>query len=224
MSRSEYPLCLLKGHLYIQVEGELWLIDTGAPGSFGTPGHVELDDKQFEVPLELENLSASSLCDFVGVECAGLLGMEILGQFDIGFELPGNKLIVSRDELSFNGAGERLMEIHGLPIAQVRVGGSMHSMFFDTGAQFSYLNHAKVETYPHLGRVEDFHPEIGMFWADMFLIPCKFGTLEFKMNVGRPPDRIRQVLEACGVPGVFGNEALRQRAWWYSSRRGVLVS
>jgi hypothetical protein len=73
------PLIFRDGHLFVEMEGNWWLFDTGAPTSFGNARNLTIAGKQFALSSSYMGLSATTLSQFVGVECLGLLGADILG-------------------------------------------------------------------------------------------------------------------------------------------------
>ena len=80
------PLELRDGHVYVELGGELWLLDTGAPTSFGTLRSLSIAGEQFKLGTSYLGLTATTLSQFVGVPCAGLLGADVLGRFDHIFD------------------------------------------------------------------------------------------------------------------------------------------
>ena len=93
------PIKYIKGHIFVQIDGELWLIDTGSPGSFGASGSLVIGDERVALDISYNNLAAETLSQFVGVPCVGLLGMDILGRFDLVFDVADGKLTISTENL-----------------------------------------------------------------------------------------------------------------------------
>ena len=58
----QISLQLDKGHLFLNLDGSLWLYDTGTPTSFGDSGQT-LEGKEFQPPSDYMGLSASTLSD-----------------------------------------------------------------------------------------------------------------------------------------------------------------
>ena len=110
------PLQLRDGHLFVELNGELWLLDTGAPTSFGTANSLSFAGGQFRLGSSYLGLNTGTLSRFVGVQCVGLLGADILGRFDIIFDIPQSTIGFSIDELSLPGQPVRLDEFMGIPI------------------------------------------------------------------------------------------------------------
>ena len=81
-------LQLRDGHLFVELNNGLYLLDTGAPSSFGTTSRLSIADETFDLQNNYLGLSATTLSQLVGVRCEGLLGADILGRFDHLFDVP----------------------------------------------------------------------------------------------------------------------------------------
>src|SRR5262249_22933160 len=127
------PLRTQDGHLFVEVGGAPWLLDTGAPASFGDARVLLLADKQFRIAGNYLGLTAAALSDFVGVPCRGLLGADFLGSFDLVLDAPSAVVAVSTDELTHGGQPVSLDQVMGIPVVSVQIRGNTHRMFFDTG-------------------------------------------------------------------------------------------
>jgi hypothetical protein len=223
------PLALTTGHLFVTLPDGRWLLDTGAPGSFGATGTCTFAGEQFTIPTDDFGLDVPSLSAFVGVPCAGLLGADVLGRFDHVIDVPRGTLTVSTGELSHVGQVVPTESFMGIPIVTARVGDDDHRMFFDTGAQLSYLQPAPdapgggLARFPAAGRVSDFYPGFGPFETDTHQVPVLFGGATFTLRVGTLPELLGMTLLMAGTTGIVGNELLRERAVGYFPRRGVLV-
>src|SRR5262249_40973573 len=97
------PLRTEGGHLFVEVNDGPWLLDTGAPLSFGDARVLRLAGKQFRIAGNHLGLTATTLSNFVGVPCQGLLGADVLGSFDILLDTPSATVAVSTDELTHVG-------------------------------------------------------------------------------------------------------------------------
>ena len=146
------------GHLFIELSGELWVFDTGAPNSFGRSPDLTIAGEQFNLSASYLGLDADLLSQFVGVTCAGLLGADVLGRFDHIVDIPSGALTISTDELNHGGQLVHLDEFMGLPIVTARIGDQDYRTFFDTGAQVSYFQDDLLATFPPAGVVSDFYP------------------------------------------------------------------
>ncbi len=219
----ELPLRSIEGHLFVELEGKPWLLDTGSPVSFGEGDRVVLAGREF--PLEEEGflgLTVSSLAEFTGVACAGLLGGDVLGEFDHLVDVPGGRHVVSAEELDAPGTDLPLDEMMGVPIVPVTVAGRECGAFFDTGAQLSYWQGDGLESFPAQGSVEDFYPGVGRFTTETYRVEFRLGGLPFSLRCGRLPGLLGATLLVAGVEAIVGNEVLRDRPVAWFPRRGIL--
>lgn len=217
------PLKLQDGHLFLELGGELWLLDTGAPTSFGTSRSLSIAGEQFSLGTSYLGLTAATLSQFVGVPCVGLLGADVLGRFDHIFDTAGGILAVSTAELSHSGASVRLDEFMGIPIVTARVGSSDYRMFFDTGAQISYFQDDSLTEFPSAGSVTDFYPGVGQFQTDTHEVPVSLGSVAFTLRCGTLPGLLGMTLMMADTEGIVGNAILSNRTVGYFPRRRMMV-
>ncbi len=217
------PLHFRDGHLFVELDGELWLVDTGAPTSFGTASSLSFAGVPFELSASSVGLTAATLSELVGVQCAGLLGGEILGRFDFIFDAARGQLTVSTEELAHPGQRVHLNWMMGIPIVGVRIRGNDSKMFFDTGAQLSYFEDDSIASFPAAGVVSDFYPGAGRFETATHAVPVTVGGVAFTLRCGRLPGMLSSALMMAGVTGIIGNEILASRTVGYFPRRSVMT-
>jgi len=217
------PLELRDGHVFVEIGGELWLVDTGATSSFGTSGNVSIAGEQFNLGSGCLGLTAETLSQFVGVPCAGLLGADVLGRFDHIFDAAGGQLSLSTAELSHRGQSVRLDDFMGIPIVTARVGGNDYRMFFDTGAQISYFQDDSLRDFPSAGSFADFYPGFGQFETDTHEVPLSLGEIAFTLRCGTLPEVLGVTLMKAGTEGIVGNSILADRTVGYFPRRRLMV-
>jgi hypothetical protein len=217
------PLQLRDGHVFIELGGELWLLDTGAPTSFGSSRSLTIAGEQFSVGTNYLGLTATTLSQFVGVACVGLLGADVLARFDHIFDTAGGSLTLSTAELSHSGQSVSLDEFMGIPIVTARVGGSDYRMFFDTGAQIFYFQDDSLTEFPSAGSVTDFYPGVGQFETDTHEVPVLLGSVALTLRCGTLPGLLGMTLMMADTEGIVGNAILRNRPVGYFPRRHALV-
>jgi len=218
-----FPLQLRDGHIFVELGGELWLLDTGAPTSFGTSRSLVIAGEEFSLGMSYLGLTADTLSKFVGVPCVGLLGADVLGRFDHILDTSGAWLTVSTAELPHSGHSVRLDEFMGIPIVTARIGDSDYRLFFDTGAQISYFEDDSLTTFPSAGRATDFYPGAGQFQTDTHEVPVSLGGIVFTLRCGRLPGLLGMTLAMAGTVGIIGNAILDNRRVGYFPRRRVMV-
>jgi hypothetical protein len=220
---NTFPLQLRDGHLFIELNGELWLLDTGAPNSFGTSRNLSLAGEQFNLGSNYLGLTAATLSGFVGVQCVGLLGADVLGRFDIIFDVPNETITLSTEELSLPGQSVLLNEFMGIPILTAQIRGRDFRMFFDTGAQISYLQDDLLVEFPAAGQVSDFYPGVGKFQTETHTVDVRVGTSSFSVRCGSLPGLLGMTLMMADTQGILGNQIFPGGKVGYFPRRKRLV-
>jgi hypothetical protein len=216
------PLIFNHGHLFVELEGHLWLFDTGAPTSFGAADSLLMGNEQFSLSSNYFGLTAETLSQYVGVECSGLLGADVLGRFDHILDTTGGRLTISTTELSHDGQRVNLDEFMGIPIVTTRIGGSDYRMFFDTGAQISYFQEESLTDFPQAGSVTDFYPGVGQFQTDTHEVPITLGDISFLLRCGCLPGLLGATLMMADTQGIIGNQVLIDRVVGFFPRRCIL--
>jgi hypothetical protein len=217
------PLQLRDGHVFVEIAGELWLLDTGAPAGFGASPTVTIAGERFELNADYLGLTPESLSEFIGVPCVGLLGADVLGRFDHIIDTAAGKLTLSTAELSHTGQPVRLDEFMGIPIVTAQIGGRAYGMFFDTGAQISYLQSDALKDFPAAGSVTDFYPGVGEFETDTHDVQVSLERVPFTLRCGTLPGLLGMSLSMAGTEGIVGNAILEKRTVGYFPRRGVMM-
>jgi hypothetical protein len=217
------PLQLRDGHLFIDLGGQLWLLDTGAPTSLGASRSLAIAGERFELDADYLGLTPESLSEFIGVPYVGLLGADVLGRFDHIIDTAAGKLTLSTAELSHTGQPVRLDEFMGIPIVTAQIGGRAYGMFFDTGAQISYLQSDALKDFPAAGSVTDFYPGVGEFETDTHDVQVSLERVPFTLRCGTLPGLLGMSLLVSGTDGIVSNAILSDRTVGYFPRRGVMV-
>ncbi len=55
---SHFPLHFRESYLFLEATGRLWLLDTGAPASFGSSATLSLTDQRFDLGRTYLDLTA----------------------------------------------------------------------------------------------------------------------------------------------------------------------
>lgn len=216
-------LILENGHPFITLPEGTFLLDTGAPTSFGRVSPILLDGQSFGLPPNYMGLTAQVLSTYVGRETVGILGADILNQFDVLIDLPNSRVCFSSVPLECDGEILQMDFCMGVPILESTVYGNPVKMFFDTGAQISYLQDDCLSSFPAEGSMTDFYPGIGQFSTDTFRAPIRLGRLDCQLRCGQLPPLLGMSLMLAGTRGIIGNEILRDRCAGYFPRRRRLV-
>lgn len=220
---NRLPLQLQNNHVFITLDDALWLLDTGAPTSFGSMRRLTLAGEHFDINSNYLTLTAEDLSRFIDVPCKGLLGADVLSRFDHIFDIVAGNLTISTTELVHNGQELHIDEFMGIPIVTAHVEDSDYRMFFDTGAQISYFQHDSLIQFPPAGELTDFYPGIGRFQTDTYQVPMSLGNVSFTLRCGLLPSLLGATLMLPSVKGIIGNSILHDRIVGYFPRRHKLI-
>ena len=96
-------------------------------------------------------------------------------------------------------------------------------MFFDTGAQVSYLRADQLAGFPDAGPLRDFYHGFGEFETETRTVECVIAGVGCRLRCGQLPPLLAASLGLAGTAGIIGNELLEGRAVGYFPRRRILV-
>jgi hypothetical protein len=219
---TTFPLILKQGHLFLEIDGHLWLFDTGAPTSFGL-GNLALEGLEFRLSPSYMGLTIAQLAQFTGVDCRGLVGADVLGKFDHLIDVPSGTVAISKTSLDHIGVSLPLTDFMGIPILTARIAGNDYRMFLDTGAQISYFQEDSIADFPSAGTITDFLPGAGQFQTDTHQVPMSLGGVSITLRCGTLPGLLGGALMMAGVSGIVGNQLCVGRVTGYFPRRRALV-
>jgi hypothetical protein len=214
-----YPLTVHAGHLLMEVDGRRYLVDTGSPWSLGR-APVRLAGREFAMQSsDLMGHTCEALAGMVGTPFAGLLGTDILGEFDLEVSLRDGTLTLSEGLLEMPD-GLPVELVQGVPLLECEVAGKPVRMFFDTGAPLSYLGEETVQGCAALGEAEDFHPLLGRFRVPTFSVPVTAWAQSMTVRAGQMPMVLEMALSLGGADGILGTEVLEHGVLRLSQRQG----
>jgi hypothetical protein len=216
-------LSIIENHLYVKLFGEDWLIDTGAPTSFGELDSIVINDKSFKLESDYLGLDAEQLSALTRHKIFGLIGVDILNEFDVVMDVSKEKIVFSNKEITMNGGILEMHKFMGIPIIKAGIDGADKNLFFDTGAQISYCHDQDLKDYQAIDMMEDFYPGFGEFKTNVYLVNMTLGNEEFSIRCGVLPSMLAMSLSMGGTEGILGNEFLKNKVVGYFPKKGQLV-
>lgn len=223
MATCTHRLVFRNNHLYVEIEGALWVYDTGADSSFGNRSTGLLGPKEDIADLYAGQFSAADISGFLGETVAGIIGADIINRYDHIIDLKTSRLTVSDSDLTSEGYVQPLELFMGVPMLMANIGGATHSLFFDTGAQISYFQGTPPADAIDAEDLEDFFPMVGAFRTQTKHIKVGLNGLSHNLRCGKLPGMMGTALSMAGVSGILGNEVMRQRMTAFYPRRQQLV-
>jgi hypothetical protein len=222
MATVTHPLVFRNNHLFVQIDGALWVYDTGADSSFGVRPVSLLGPAQ-NISADYAGFTAADISGFLGESVEGVIGADLINPFDHLIDLRTNTLTVSDEELCCDGHVQPLDFFMGVPMLAAQVGGARCKLFFDTGAQISYYQGAPPMGAEHVGQLRDFFPTVGEFTTETYRFPIGLNGFSPMVRCGKLPGLMGMSLGMAGVSGILGNELMRDRITGYFPRRKSLI-
>jgi len=220
-------------HLFFIVDGDRWLVDTGSPISIGNTGSIVIAGERLALTSEAFSMNTEDLSRNVGVDIAGLLGMDFLGRLYFRIDPAHGTVGISADGSEWNrslahgafhwATGGKEIEGNtsrwsahsvdvdltiGIPTFSATVGRETTVLIFDTGAPLSYWQSPRRVLFPEEPDYDDFHPTLGRFTTTVHRVPVQIGQWEKDIELGRLPEPLGSRIEWSGASGILGLDTL----------------
>ena len=222
MATVTHPLVFRNNHLFVQIDGALWVYDTGADSSFGIHP-VSLIGPVREISTDYAGFTAADISGFLGETVVGIIGADLINPFDHIIDLRTNTLTVSDEQLTCDGHVQKLDFFMGVPMLEAQIGGTRCKLFFDTGAQLSYRIGQKPEGHVPCTPADDFWLPGGEFKTETYHAQVTLSGFSSSARFGVPPPKLVQTLNDRAVSGIIGNELMIGRLTGYFPRRRILI-
>ena len=218
-----YKIHNIKEHLVLDADQGLWILDTGAPTSFGSPDTLEINEKTYEIESNYMGFDNTKLSEALGESVEGLIGGDILNRYDSYWDLSTNRISFSFESMEGEGIPIPLEFFMGVPTLKVVLRGVSYNWFFDTGAVVSYVIEQLDEWDTPVGQYDDFYPGYGNFSTEIFEDEITLETLNLKVKCGVLPNLLGMSLGVGGCTGILSLGAINKRSFLYAPRRKKLV-
>ena len=213
----------LDGHIIVEINHFDYIVDTGSPVSFGRGGSIFINGQSFLLNHSAMNLTPDSISKLSGLRIDGVIGMDILSKFDIQFSL--DEILFSNTAIHHSDLAIVLPVIDTamiVPIISLTIAGEYRRLFFDTGAKLSYLSNDLLSGVP-MGQRQDFHPSIGRYTTNVYMIDVGIQTNVESLTFGSLPPSLTILLEMGQAAGVVGTELLNKYTITLSNSTQTLV-
>lgn len=183
---TKLNLRLVKGHLIVEVDGQVALIDTGSPVTIGRTRSLKLGSVRYPtLPNQGIGFGTS---DFLGYladwlqlpQLDYLIGTDVLRNYRVRVDVPGGKLSLL-ESTTEPGTALELVGGHAYPQVDTGVGNAQRQALFDTGAWLSYVPQDLVRDLAPLDSVTDFLPGYGEFTTPVYMVPVRVGDSETRV-------------------------------------------
>jgi Ca-activated chloride channel family protein len=202
------------GHIVIEADGKMILVDTGAPVSVGRPDHIRFLGKEFPLIPTFQNVvNMDLLSQKVGVHLDVLMGTDILRRCYFILDSQRQIATFSFNPLDWNVHHRIPLQnfLMGVPITRAMINGTPLDMFVDTGAVRCYIPKELVDGCPKVGKVTDFFPGGADFETPVFEVPFDLAGEKMNLECGVAlPALLEHGLDAAGVRGILGMGLVRK--------------
>ncbi len=212
---KQYDLRISRGHLIIELEDGLYIIDTGSPFSIGLGESIQIADNNYSSnAIMREFVNLPNMKEFIGVELSGLIGCDILMDFCCIFDLKNLKLRLSKDKFvdkEENFIITELKNFQNTPYINIKIGGKNVNSFIDTGATISYFRKTFLRNCTSIRNEMDTHPLIGSFETNIFNYQIQIESQDFAIEVGTLPQKLDSMFDMIDADAVIGYELIKEK-------------
>lgn len=217
-----YPLRDHGGHLVAEVAGRQLLIDTGAPLSVG-PVDVDIAGRTPALNRSFIGITAEDVSREIGTRIDALIGMNVLADYDVRFDVPAKQFVMTQARLALGAAALPITLSGWVPRITALFGARRGvRLLFDTGASLSYLRRTLVGGFAVRRTAEDFYPGFGHFTTPVYRVPFVIGAASCALDFGVLPELLELGLLAGGADGILGSQVLSERVAVLAPRRRLL--
>lgn len=225
---STATLSLQNQHLFVDLPEGRTLVDTGAPFSASTTGRLTYRGETHPVTAGgYMGFTFPKLSQAIGLEVHGLLGMELLKQSTLLFDVQSRTLTMGA-ALTAGLTTHRytVAPMSDLPVFEVTINQQLARVIFDTGAQFGYIVGERfTRGHDSVGPIQDFSPMFGdLNLPASFDLPFTLAGETFSERIAVAPAVINAdaqaplsmagFLQMIGVDGIIGPSWLPKAKLW----------
>lgn len=220
-----HPLDIVNDHLLLRMPDGHWLLDTGSPQSFGHTNRLSVSGQTFQVAEQFMGLNSTRLSDLSGLQVQGLIGTDVLNAFDVVFDIPHQRVLLSPTPIDITGIQLRVNMVMGVPTTSIKIGHRPVNVFLDTGSTICYWQDAQLTDFPKHDLRSDFFPGIGDFDVQTHWVPFDLASERLEMVCGTLPGMLGLTLSAVGMGGILGNAFMAKRlvAYLPKSKKVILA-
>lgn len=225
MTETIFPMKVVNRHIILRLEEGPCLLDTGSPYCIGArPFHFLGRDLR-----GAEDFMGTALTDLgphIGAEIEFLIGANALETVSFVIDWERLEFRVSEQPLRMDGVQIELDTRQAVPIVNPLVNGVTRRLFFDTGAQISYLNKPFLADFESEETVKDFHPSIGEYETAKFTLGVRFSPelgSEIPVTFGLLPEPLETALIPSKVDGVIGSEIFESYLGGFDYRGNLMI-
>lgn len=200
-----FDINLYDGHLIFNNNGQKVLVDTGSPVTISRSDHFVFMDQEHKCTTSLMGHDISSISEMMGSDIDVLMGMDVLGRYEMLTDYKSAKVTFSSEEIPFESVCTTpIIREMGAICVILRVKGKDVKLALDTGARISYIAESYTSDEAEIEVREDFNPAIGQFKTPIYAMEASIDGQSFPVNFGKLPSKFAMMLQMLGIEGAVG--------------------
>ena len=168
-------------------------------------------------------MDAEQLSEFADHPTCGLLGADVLSQFDVLIDIDQHQITFSKDELAWKVRCSPWMHSWVFRCSMPKSKAGPIGCFLILARKFRIFSIVLSCSFPPAGSLSDFYPGYGQFETETHQVEASVGGQEMLLRCGSLPKMLAAGLVMGGAKGIIGNEILPGRVTGYFPRRKQLV-
>ncbi|MDF1667397.1 MAG: hypothetical protein P1V97_36965 [Planctomycetota bacterium] len=225
MTVAIFPIKVVNKHIILLLPEGPCLLDTGSPYCIGARSFQFLGQDRRKAE-DFMGIALTDLGPHIGADIEFLIGANALETVSFVIDWERLEFRVSEDPLCLEGVKIELEMTAPVPIVNPRVNGISRRLFFDTGAQISYLNKVHLADLKSQETVKDFHPSIGEYETPSYSLDVRFSPKlesETAMAFGVLPEVLERALLPSKVDGIIGSEIFETHLGGFDYRESLMI-
>ena len=203
--KQTFTISFAQGHPTINIDGKIYVVDTGSPASFSYTGTIPLLGREYTVPYGEYILD--DLNRVLDTRIDGLIGGEILKRVGaVEIDYPHNTITFHDRLPEVSGAAEIDVRVFlNYLVFNMKIDGQDRRVFLDTGAPVAYLCSNVLPDKQPDGYTEDVTPS-GTFETPLYTIPSELAGKKFDVSYGKLPAAHQVMARIMNCQGVIGKD------------------
>lgn len=196
-----YHYVISNGHHLAELDGKLFIIDTGSPVSFSMRdglSEVCINGECFPLSAPPMQLDPQRVSGLVGIEADGFIGMDLLRRLgSVTFDRKNGRVFFGNGEFEAKVRTPlQIFELFGnaVPLMDAEINGRRAHAILDTGACVGYVASALTEGAEPVGIVHDYNPMFGDISGEKYNMTLSCGGVEFATQFVKMPMMIEMSL------------------------------
>lgn len=207
-----FQITFVKGHPTINVDGNIFIVDTGSPATFGRQETITLCGRDFNAGMgnNISGMTMDGISNLLGTHIDGFIGGDTFRQLvALEFDYPNNTITFHDVLPDMADSLQTDFEMCGNHVSiNLLINGQTRRVFFDCGAPIAYLNPEILPNRKPDGVRNDVSPSGGAFESPVFSMETQFAGRTFVAEYGPLPETHQTYVASKGHDGVVGKNIL----------------